>query len=330
MLYELSQFILFPGALFLVVISVITMWWVRRVTARMEDRIGPPFLQPLYDFAKLLAKERVYPDGGSRLIQHWFPVVQFIVAMLMGFFLPIFSDEGLISFEGDIFFFIFLLGIHGSAVFFIGWVSRNPYAQSGAGRAVMIEMSLEIPLSLSIAGIAIMTKTMRIADMTKAMSYELITIENGASLILLIPWVLLFLNTIVASMGALELNPFSAGHAETEIVAGWMTELTGPDLALVKLSEFINLFNLSALIVCIFLGGPTVLDLENTFLVGLIAFILFLVKLLVIVFIIAFIKTLSSRLRVDQTTSALWKYLLPVSMIGVLLVLLIDEYGGVM
>ena len=326
MILRILEFFIFPGALFAIVLSVILMWLVRKLAARMENRVGPPFLQPLYDFAKLLAKERVYPEKSMRLVLWLIPILQFSVALTMSLFLPIISPEGLISFDGDLFFFLFLLGIHGSSAFFLGWMSNNPYGGSGSGRAVLIELSFEIPLSLSLAGIANVARSMRISEITLYMAGVFFTFGSFGKILLIIPWSLLLIISLISTLGALEYNPFSAGHAETEIVAGWMTELTGPDLALVKMSEFLNLTNLSVLIAALFLGGPPVYE------IGLytrfVTFLVFLVKTLLVVFALAFIKTISSRLRVDQSTEGMWKYLLPLALGGVILILLIQQYGG--
>lgn len=327
MISNLIAFIVFPGALFAVVLSVILVWMVRKFAARMENRVGPPFLQPLYDFSKLLAKERVYPGESQKYLLRFLPIFQFFIALTMSFFLPVLTPEGLISFEGDVYFFIFLLGIHGSSAFFIGWLSNNPYGYSGSGRAVMIELSLEIPLSLSIAGMAVISRSMRISTMTEYAAIHLFAFESLGSSLLLIPWLILLVVSLISTLGALEYNPFSAGHAETEIVAGWMTELTGPDLALVKLAEFLNLMNLSGLIAAIFLGGPPVFDLGAS--TWIVSFLGFIVKVMVVVFLLAFLKTVSGRMRVDQTTEGMWKYLLPISAGGIILILLILQYGGV-
>ena len=133
-----------------------------------------------------------------------------------------------------------------------------------------------------------------------------------------------------ASIGALEFSPFSAGHAETEIVAGWTTELTGGDLAFTKFADYLNLFNLAAISVAIFFGGPMVFTAWNMgpFWTAFIATLTFIIKLVIAIFIISFVKTLSSRLRIDQITKALWNYYLPLSLFGVLFVILIQYLGG--
>jgi NADH-quinone oxidoreductase subunit H len=295
----------------------------------MENRVGPPFNQPLYDFAKIMAKERVYAYESSQRFIHYLPRFQLILALLMSFFIPIYKDEGLISFEGDVYLFLFLLALHGSSVYFMGWASRNPYTLSGSGRALLTEISFELPIAISIAGIAILSKSMKISSMDMASILNDKSSELGIIFYIII-WLSMISTVLICTLGALELNPFSAAHAETEIVAGWKTELTGSDLALTVLSDAINAFNLAALSATIFIGGPKELvDFgDSTIQIVLsngLAFILFIVEIIIILFLIAYLKTVLSRLRVDQSTEFLWKYILPISIINLFAIILAIE-----
>lgn len=332
---NIIKFFVFPGAILVIYISIVLGWFVRFITARMENRVGPPFNQPAFDFAKLLAKERIYPEGSVRWVLHYMPIFQVSMALMMTFFIPISSEEGLISFDGDLYFFLFLLAMHGSTTFFVGWASKNPYAISGAGRAVMTEISLEIPLAISLAGMAIMTGSMRISEITKNIWSSMFpdNFQPSIEWLFIIPYLLMLVTVFYSSLGALELAPFSAAHAETEIVGGWNTELTGSDLAMTKFADHLNLFNLGGIIACLFLGGPWIIDITiddplGKIIIGVVAFLSFLIKLLFIIFVIAFVRTLSSRLRIDQITRALWSYFFPVSMLSVFLVIVIVQLGG--
>lgn len=326
---EFVKFLIFPGLLFGIWMSFTAMWMIRKFTARIENRVGPPFNQPIYDFAKLVAKERVYPKNSVVWIMHYLPRFQAVVAMIMIFFIPIVSNEGLFSFDGDIYFFLFLLTLHGSTAFLIGWASRNPYTLSGAGRAIFTEISLEIPFAISLGGIAIMTGSLRISEITANLWNSVFFSDSIVNVLLIIPWILLFVSALYASIGALEITPFSAPHAETEIVSGWNTELTGSDFAIAKLADFINLFNLSGILVAFFFGGPIIMLTEMPVVSYIIAFVTFIVKFIIVILLLSFIITLSSRLRIDQIVKVLWDYFLPTAMFAILLVLLIKQ-GGTM
>lgn len=328
---DFLQFLIFPGLVLTIYLAIFYSWFFRKTMARIENRVGPPFNQPAYDLAKLMAKERIYPQGTMQWVAKLLPRLQVGIGLFMSFFIPIVDYEGLISFEGDVYVFIFLLALHGSTAFFVGWASRNPYTVNGAGRAVLTEISLEIPLALSLAGMSIMTGSMRISEMTKQLGDTIF--DSGYSPLFLIPWVILFIVMIYSTLGALEFNPFSAAHAETEIVGGWNTELSGSDLAMTKLAEIINLFNLSGLIAAVFLGGPiSVVFSTSTVWTDILSVIValgtFVIKVGFITFLLAFVATTSSRLRIDQITDSLWTYFLPTAMIAILFILGIKTLGG--
>ncbi len=337
MIIEIVKIFVFPGIAFILFMAFFSSWMVRKIVARMENRVGPPFLQPYYDMGKLLAKQRVYPHESIASIMHLMPMIQLGVAILIALFMPVYSPKGILSFDGDVYFILFLISIHGATAYFVGWASRNPYTISGAGRAVMTEISLEIPLAVSIASMGIMTKSIRISEMTEKLGISMFPrtetgeIVNKLTWLYLIPWTILIIVAIYSAIGALELSPFSAPHAETEIVHGWSTELTGADLAMTEMADMVNLFNLSALITAIFLGGPRtgliILNLIEpwTYVIG---FLFFLMKFLLVMFILSYIYVLSGRLRIDQIISALWSYFLPLSLIGMLLVLILETIGG--
>jgi len=336
-LIDFLKFGILPGVLYVVWFSIVLSWFLRKMVARLENRVGPPFNQPAYDITKLMAKQRVYPRESNRWILHYIPRAQLAIALLMSFFIPVINYKGLLSFSGDLYFFLFLLALHGSTAFFVGWASKNTYTLSGAGRAVLTEISFEIPLAISLAGMSIMTGQIRISEMCRHIWGELFNTSNDAfswvNLFYLIPWMILLITSLYSVIGALELNPFSAAHAETEIVGGWTTELTGSDLAMTKFADIINLFNLGGLIVAIFLGGPLVIATSSSFsflslVIISVALIVFMIKMLFVVFIISFIVTLSSRLRIDQITSMLWSIFLPASMLSILLVISIQALGG--
>ena len=94
---NIAKFLILPGAVFIIYTSIVLAWFVRFITARMENRVGPPFNQPAFDLAKLLAKERIYPEGTVKWILHYMPMFQVSMALMMAFFIPIWSKEGLIS-----------------------------------------------------------------------------------------------------------------------------------------------------------------------------------------------------------------------------------------
>ena len=303
-------------------IGLFSSWFVRKFTARIENRIGPPLLQPVYDILKLLSKEVTQPKGGKSMFITLLPRIQLLLAVFLSFLIPITSEKGLLSFQGDAFLFLFLVSIHGITIMFLGYSSNNPYTTTGYGRLAFTELSFELPLIFSFSSLIIATKETSISGILLAIDSLGWTI-NGILIRILI--FALFILMLYSGLGFLEFNPFSAAHAETEIVAGWQTELTGANLAYVYLSDGFNLFSVVGLISLIFLGLPNTPNsigqyslLKELYWTGS-----FLLKFLVTLGLFTVVKTLSSRIRVDQTIKVVWNRFLPTSILILVLMFII-------
>ena len=121
------KYFIFPGILFLISGALFYDWYERKVYAHMQTRIGPRFIQPVFDVLKLLAKEDITPDGVDKPEFNIIPPFQLLIALLIAFLMPVYTAEGLISFEVDLIFFLFLLAVIGGSILLLGWASNNPY-----------------------------------------------------------------------------------------------------------------------------------------------------------------------------------------------------------
>ena len=160
------KFLIFPGILFIFISILFIDWFDRKFYARMQNRMGPRYCQPFYDVIKLLLKEDITPNGVDKLEFNILPAIQFILTILIAFMVPIYIVEGLISFEGDLFFVLFLFALIGSIIFLIGWASNNSYSSIGGNRAAIAELGFEIPLALSFICPAIITGSLKISEIT--------------------------------------------------------------------------------------------------------------------------------------------------------------------
>ncbi len=335
------KYFLFPGVLFVLLMGLFYNWFDRKMFARMQNRIGPRFIQPVYDMLKLLAKEDITPDGVDKPEFDWIPGIQVVLAFLIAFFVPVYATFGLISFEGDLIFVLFLFALVGGSVFLLGWATNNPYGLLGASRAAVAEFSFEIPLGLSLAGPAILAGSMRISEISTS-KYSLLNLPVNffmgevtlIHLIYLIPLIILFAVSILAATALLEKVPFDPAHAEVEIVGGWTVEITGKKLFFTRLANFIMEFALAGIIAAVFLGGPGIntfnVNIGNWDILGyLVSILSFLIKATIVVFLITMMRTLHSRIRIDQLVQYFWKYYLPISLIGVFLILVFMGTIGV-
>jgi NADH-quinone oxidoreductase subunit H len=212
----------------------------------------------------------------------------------------------LVAFEGDLIFMMFIFALIAVTVFLAGWSSMSRFSIIGAVRAALQMLSYEIPLGLAMIGPALAAGSLSISAIAQWQS-------NHASWGL---WLqpIGFGTAIVCMLAELEFVPFDIPEAETEIVAGWRTEFSGRKLALFKLGRDLELVLVSALITSLFLGGAQQ--------VGVIPpIVMFLVKTIPMILVFSFLRGIFARLRIDQMTSGMWKYLLPIAILQLLLIL---------
>jgi len=312
MLNTILALLLFPGAVFILAISLIYEWIDRKFYARLQNRVGPhlagPFgiLQPVADLIKLLSKEDIVPAAADRFLFTLTPLLAPILILLGCMFLPIAGLSGIISFEGDLIVLIALLSIYTMIVYLAGEGSNNRFASIGATRAALQLLGYEIPLTLALLSAAIAAGSLSISGIVEAQLKRGLWFIFG-------PQVIGFAIFIIASQAEMERIPFDIPEAEQEIVAGWEVEYTGRRLALFRLSKDLELFLLSGLGAAVFLGGPAgpvVPGLEPVLYT-----IYFLIKSIVMLLIFTITRTIFARLRIDQMMSFSWKWLMPFAII---------------
>ncbi len=316
MIWEILEAAIFPGALFILAVSLFYEWIDRKFYARLQNRVGPhlagPFgiLQPIADLIKLLSKENIVPAAADRFFFTFTPIMAPTLILLACMFLPIAGLSGLISFEGDLIVLIALLSIYTIIVYLAGEGSNNRLASIGATRAALQLIGYEIPLTLALLSAAISAGSLSVAGVLEAQ------IERGIWFIAG-PQVIGFAIFVVAAQAEMERVPFDIPEAEQEIVAGWEVEYTGARLALFRLSKDLELFLLSGLGATVFLGGsagPVISGLEP-----LLHAVYFILKSAVVLLIFSIVRAVFARLRIDQVISFSWRWLMPLAIILIIL-----------
>jgi len=278
-------------------------------------------LQPFADFIKLMAKEDIVPKAADRKMFAATPLFSVAVPLLALLFIPIANITGLLSFQGDLIFVLFLTTVVAILIILAGYSSMNRYSSIGAARAGLQLMGYEIPLTLAALTPAMIARSLTI---TGIVQYQAVA---GMS-ILIFPGMIAFGVFIVTLLPELEKIPMDIPEAETELVAGWQTEFSGKKYAFFHLSNNLELLLGAGLAVTLFLGGPygieklpglTALDLaiQGNIIISAVWYtIWFLIKTAIVVLIVTNLRTLFSRYRIDQMVRGAWKYLTPL-MIGV-------------
>jgi len=315
-LRTLLYLFIYPGLLFLFIYGTFCEWFDRKVYARFQNRMGPTqtgkfgILQPVADFIKLLAKEDVVPDAVDKSLFSALPAVGLAVVSVAALLLPVWNFDlnvpGPTSFSGDLIVLLYLLTLPTLIFFLAGWSSTNLFSTVGAARVITMLFAYEVPLFLAVLSPAILAGSWRLAEIAAFYQHRPL---------LLLPNLIGFFVAIIAVQAKLERTPFDIPHAETEIVGGTLTEYSGKKLALFRLMLDIELVVSSGLLAAVFLGG-----FPGGAILG---FINFVIKTLFIILILSLLKAMTSRIRIDQVVAFSWKYLAPLALVQLLIVIIL-------
>jgi NADH-quinone oxidoreductase subunit H len=308
--------LIFPGFLFLLTYAFFLQYLDRKIAARMQHRVGPPLLQPFADFIKMLGKEVIDPAGVDRVAFDAAPLIAFAAVMTSFLYIPVVGKSPF-AFQGDLVLVLYLLTLPTIALFLLGWFSRNIFATVGGVRAVTMLFIYEVPFFLALLMPALMAGSWSISEIASwQMEHTWFAILQPIGLVV----------GLIGLQAKLERQPFDIPEAETELVAGPWTELTGRRLALMHLTMHVMLVAGSGLIAALFLGGPLLpWTISPPWLSGIVGFALFLGKTLAILLILASIKVAMGRIRIDQLNDIGWKYLASAAILQVAIVLLMGS-----
>jgi len=294
------------GFLVTAVIGLWASWFDRKLTARLQYRVGPPLLQPLYDILKLLKKETLIPFGASKITFLAAPMIGLVSVMIVSTILWANNMDPQQTFMGDLIVVVYLLLVPSIAIIMGGFASGNPLASLGASREIKLILSYELPFILAILVAVIHADfSIRLGDILAAQA------RNG---IIAVSWSggLALLVAVVCTQGKLALVPFDTPEAETEIAHGVLIEYSGTLLAVYRLMKNMMLFALPFFIIIVYLGGVRIQGLHLLY--GTLEYV-------GIVAVITVIRNTNPRLRIDQVLKFFWGPITLLSIVAVLLAL---------
>jgi len=286
--YTLLQLLIFPGLLFTAIVGLVTSWIDRKVTARVQMRVGPPLLQPFYDVVKYMVKETLIPAGASKMLFLAAPLLGFAAATVASTILwraLIFPGQ---TFVGDLIVLLYLLTIPAIAVVLGSFASRNPLASLGGSREMKLVLAYELPFVLAVLVPVIQTHSIRLGDILGASAA--VTAPSG---------ILALLVAILCMQAKLTLVPFDSPEAETELTGGAYIEYSGPPLGVYKLTRAMMLFVMPMFLVTIFCGGIV-------FNQGWLPIVLGCLKYVGLVVVVVLIRNTAPRVRIDQAVKFFW------------------------
>ncbi|MBN2391240.1 MAG: NADH-quinone oxidoreductase subunit H [Anaerolineae bacterium] len=297
----LFKLLVFPGFLFLLVCALFFDWVDRRMIARFQGRVGPPWYQPVADLVKLLGKEDILPTGVSHLTAAALPMISLAAILTAGVYIPV-AYVSAASFEGDLIVVMFLLSLPALAYFLAGWISTGVYSVLGGSRALLQYFSYEVPFLMALSGPAILSGSWSIAHIV---DYQ------GQTIWIALMQPLGFALALIGLIGKLKRDPLDIPKAKSEIVAGSLTEFSGRKLALWHLTMDMQTVVGIFLLVNLFLGQSS--------LIGTIpAFLSFSAKALGILLLLSTASALYARLRIDQLATLGWRVLAPLALLQIL------------
>jgi NADH-quinone oxidoreductase subunit H len=303
-LHDIFAIIVFPGFGFLFLCTMVFDWLDRRIIARFQGRVGPPWFQPLADIIKLMAKEDILPTGADQTVAALLPMVSLAAVLTAGMYVP-FAGASTASFEGDLIVVLFLLSLPSLAYFVAGWVSVGVYSILGGNRSLLQYFSYEVPFLMAVSAPAILSG-----------SWSITTIAARQVMWGILVQPLGFVLATVGLIGKLKRDPLDIPKAKSEVVAGPLTEFSGRKLALWHLTMDMQTVVGIFLLVNLYLGGS-----RSTFIVvpALVAHIIFYAKALVILGVLSTASVLFARLRIDQFADIGWKLLAPLSLLQIIM-----------
>jgi len=295
------------GFLATAVIGLLASWIDRKVTARVQYRVGPPLLQPLIDIVKLLGKETLVPRGSSKITFLLAPVIGLASVILVATLLWINNIRIDKAFLGDLIVVVYLLAIPSISIIIGGFASRNPLASLGASREMKLILSYELPFILAILVPVIKSNfSLRLGEIIAFQA------QNGVILGSL-SGVLAFIVLIMCMQAKLALVPFDIPEAETEIVGGPLIEYSGTGLAIYRLTKNMLLFVLSFFLMILLMGGLRFDGIHLLF--GIL-------KYVGLVALITVIRNTNPRVRIDQAMRFFWGPMTVIAIISVVLALI--------
>jgi NADH-quinone oxidoreductase subunit H len=284
-LTPLISLLIFPAGLTLLLTGMLYDWFDHKLVARFQNRVGPRWFQPIADVIKLFTKEQITPRINNRFLFFVLPLIAIAGALTAALYTPLIGFAPVHSFPGDLIVALYLLSLLTMCTGLAGWNTSSRFALMGATRTLTQLFAYEAPFLLALLGPALAAGSWQVSVINDYARSHWFAISQPIG----------FIVALIGLMGKLELPPFDAPEAETEIVAGALTEYSGRGLAMFRIAKAVELVVGITLVSAFYLGG----------LHGVLPF---LVKTLGVLFLMTMFQTLLTRLRIDQTVGLWWRF----------------------
>src|SRR5437870_5540971 len=335
---DLFRVAMFPGFTYAALIAAVTIFVERKFLAKMQLRVGPLYagkiegiLQLIADGLKLIAKEIIIPSGADKPMFWAAPIMFVATAAAVVALIPAAPGYVVADVDVGLLAVFAILGFFPLFALLFSWASNSKYPFIGGLRALHQMIAFEIPFILSALPVVILSGSLNLSDIGSAQHPY---------------WFIFFLPIsafvfYISSLAELERIPFDLPEAESEIVAGWLTETSGMIYGLLQLGTYVNLYVLAALFVILFLGGwsrPQIFPTEiipgytgvkiyNAVTIN--AAFWFTIKTLGVIMLMLLARGINPRIRIDILLHTGWYKLIVLSFINIFIALGL-VYGGIL
>jgi NADH-quinone oxidoreductase subunit H len=287
-------------------LGLVLRWVDRKVTARVQWRVGPPFYQPLVDVLKLMGKETLVPATGRPIVFLLAPAVALAAAGVAAAILWAAAVRPEVTFLGDLIVVLYLLTVPALMTILGASASGNPHAAVGASREMKLLLSYEAPLLLAIlVAVARGGWSLRLGNIIAA--------QAGAPMVYSLSGALALIVAILCAQAKLGQVPFDLAEAECEIMSGVYVEYSGPSLGVILMTRAMLLALMPLLLIVVFWGG-----LYRGAWWG---YLTFLGKYVLLVALVTLMRNTNPRLRIDQTMRLFWFGVTPAAVVAMILAL---------
>ncbi len=283
----LARMLVFPGLLFAVPAAWFFLWVERKAVALMQQRVGPPFMQPFWDFVKLLGKETPPRTGIAGLLMRAWPLLAVSSAAGAVGLLPVLPSSG--GFEGDLILLLALLELPSICIIAAGFSSRSLFGEIGSAREAALSVSYNVVFLLAIVSIAASQHTFRLEALA-GMHPSFLTLLGILAILVCLP-------------AKLHINPFSLPNAEQEIYSGPMTEYAGPELAMWELAHGLEWVAGTGLVATLIAPHMAISSWMGAWLAGCV----FVALAFAIVLLLSVLAAATARLAIDTTVRFYWQ-----------------------
>ena len=315
------------------ILAILLIFMERKVCAAFQCRLGPMRVGPwgifqvIADVLKMLIKEIFAVDKADKLLYAIAPILVLVGSVGAFSFMPWNNGATILDFNVGIFLMTAISSIGVIGIFIAGWSSNNKYSVISAMRGAVQMISYEMSLGLCLITAVILTGTMQVSGIVEAQSCPFgWLIFQGH-----IPAIIAFLVFLVTGNAEANRGPFDLAEAESELTAGYHTEYSGMGFGFFYLAEYLNLFIVAGVASMVFLGGwmPIHIGVEGfdkvmDYIPGIVWFI---GKAFALVWVLMWIRWTFPRLRIDQILKLEWKYLMPLSLLNLVLMTIIVAFG---